>query len=225
MRAINQTGPAILGGLPALPPLTPAEAAPSPDRLLVDTRDPLAFSHAHVPDSISIGLSASFGTWVGWLLPHDVPLAFLTDAPEADAEIARQLVRIGYENLAGKLDGGLECWTRSGRPTRSTPVLPAATFGERLKSNGLAVLDVRHASEWRAGHIPGSVNIPLPELEARAPKLLAHHTPVAVHCAASYRSGMAVSLLERLDYPDLYHVQGGFDGWRSAGFEVARSLN
>jgi hypothetical protein len=35
---------------------------------------------------------------------------------------------------------------------------------------------------------------------------------------------MAVSLLERLDFPDLYHVQGGFEAWRSAGLQVARPL-
>ena len=225
MRAINQTGPRILGGLPELPPLDPAEAAPNGSYLLVDTRDPLTFSRQHVPDSISIGLAASFGIWVGWLLPHDVPLAFVTDGPEADAEVTSQLVRIGYENLVGKLDGGLEQWSRSGRPTATTPTIPAAKLPELLNApDGFSILDVRHADEWRNGHLPGSIHIPLPDLQERAPALLSRNRPVAVHCAASYRSGMAVSLLERLDYPDLYHVQGGFDAWRAAGYEIARPL-
>ncbi len=86
------------------------------------------------------------------------------------------------------------------------------------------MLDVRHDTEWRAGHVPGSVHIPLPELEARAPGMLPQDGPIAVHCAASYRSGMAVSLLERLDYARLSHVNGGFDAWRAAGYDVARPL-
>src|SRR5207248_958431 len=117
MRSINQSGPRILGGLPELPLLGPAEAAPSDDRFLVDTRVSVAYSRSHVPDSVSIGLSPSFGIWVGWLLPHDVPLAFITDGPWNDEEVARQLVRIGYENLVGSLGGGLERWRRVGRPT------------------------------------------------------------------------------------------------------------
>lgn len=225
MRALNQSGPPVLGGLPELPPLAPAEAAPNGARLLVDTRDSLTYSRRHVPDSLSIGLSPSFGIWVGWLLPSEVPLAFVTDGPAADAEIARQLIRIGYEHLLGSLDGGLEQWSRSGRPTTSIPVVPAAGLPSLLQQRADAtILDVRHADEWRAGHLPGSVHIPLPELEERAPALLSRERPLAVHCAASYRSGMAVSLLERLDYPDLYHVQGGFEAWRSAGLQVAHPL-
>src|SRR3712207_7083928 len=36
--------------------------------------------------------------WVGWLLPHDAPLAFITDGPWVDEEVSRQLVRIGYRS-------------------------------------------------------------------------------------------------------------------------------
>jgi rhodanese-related sulfurtransferase len=34
---------------------------------------------------------------------------------------------------------------------------------------------------------------------------------------------MAVSLLERHGYTSLYHVNGGFDAWRAAGYDVARA--
>lgn len=225
MRAINQGGPRILGGLPELAALEPGEAEPAGDRLLIDTRVSVAFSQSHVPDSISIGMSPSFGIWVGWLLPHDVPLAFVTDGHWIDEEVSRQLVRIGYENLAGSLSGGLDRWRRAGGPTKSTQLLSATELKERLDGDSkLIVLDVRHESEWRAGHLPGSVHIPLPELEARAPEQLRPDRAVAVHCAQAYRSGMAVSLLERLGYPKLYHVNGGFEAWRSAGLDVARPL-
>jgi hydroxyacylglutathione hydrolase len=225
MRAINQSGPAVLGGLPELPPLVPLEAAPKGERLLVDTRDPLAFSREHVPDSISIGLSLTFGIWVGWLLPRDAALAFVTEDPEVDEEVSRQLIRIGHEEVLGSLRGGLDQWRREGRPTRSTPIVSVGRLREQLRAgNGTSVVDVRHAIEWRSGHVPGSIHIPLPELEERAPALLAREQPLAVHCASSFRSGVATSLLERLRYPHVHHVQGGFEAWRSAGFDVARPL-
>ena len=224
MRAINQGGPRLLDGLPGLPPLTAEQAAPREGHLLVDTRVSVAYSRAHVPDSVGIGLSPSFGIWVGWLLPPDLPLAFITDGAWNDEEVSRQLVRVGYENLLGSLVGGVDTWRRSGRPTRATPVISVADL-EQLRRRGgeIALLDVRHAAEWNAGHIPGSIHLPLPDLEARAPELLAPEQPLAVHCAAAYRSGMAVSLLERHGYTSLFHVNGGFDAWRAAGYDVARA--
>jgi hydroxyacylglutathione hydrolase len=85
-------------------------------------------------------------------------------------------------------------------------------------------VDVRHSAEWRSGHLTGSLHLPLPDLQDEAPRILPREQPVAVHCAASYRSGMAVSLLERLGYPHVYHVLGGFDAWRAAGHPVGRPL-
>jgi hydroxyacylglutathione hydrolase len=222
MRSLNQSGPRVLGGLPELPSLPPEAVEPNDQRLLVDTRDPLVFDREHIPNSISIGLSLTFGTWVGWLLPHDAPLAFVTDDPEVDEEVSRQLARIGYEKSLGSLKGGLDQWRRDGRPIGSNPVVSIARLKEMLAGNGPAVLDVRHASEWRAGHITGGIHLPLPELEDRVHEAVPKGKPVAVHCASSFRSGVAISLLERLGYQHRYHVQGGFDAWRSAGFDVAR---
>jgi hydroxyacylglutathione hydrolase len=224
MRSINQGGPRLLNGLPELPPLSPEQAAPTDGQLLIDSRVSIAYSHSHVPDSVGIGLSPSFGIWVGWLLPHDLPLSFIVDGPWNDDEISRQLVRIGYENLKGSLIGGVDAWRRSGQPTRETPVVSVADLQQlRCQDSELVVLDVRHESEWRAGHIPGALHLPLPELEARVGSVLERDRPVAIHCAAAYRSGMAVSLLERHGYSRLMHVNGGFDAWRAAGFEVGRS--
>jgi hydroxyacylglutathione hydrolase len=135
------------------------------------------------------------------------------------------LIRIGYEQLSGRLDGGLEGWRREGRLVRSTPTVSVAALAEQLEAEHRPiVVDVRHENEWRSGHIAGSLHLPLPELEAEAGQRLPRTDPLAVHCAASYRSGMAVSLLERLGYEHVFHVLGGFDAWRAAGQAVGRPL-
>jgi rhodanese-related sulfurtransferase len=56
------------------------------------------------------------------------------------------------------------------------------------------VLDVRHGSEWRAGHLAVARHTPLPELEAHK-SYLPSDRPIWVHCAAGFRAAIAASQL------------------------------
>ena len=218
MRPLNQRGPAPIGELPLLRPLKPDELAGelAAGTLLVDTRDSWSFDAGHIPGSLAIGIAPQFGTWLGWVVPEGTRLALVAGGPAEREEIVRQAVRVGYEDFAGYLAGGVAAWERSGRPLRTIPLVEQ---GETL-ANGLTIVDVRHPSEWQEGHIPGAVHLPLGDL----PKLhvpLPHDRPLVVHCAHEYRSALALSLLERAGYTDLRHLAGGFDAWREAGLPVA----
>jgi len=46
--------------------------------------------------------------------------------------------------------------------------IDAATLVARIESGDVTVVDVRPASEYAAGHLPGAINIPINEVEARA---------------------------------------------------------
>lgn len=74
------------------------------------------------------------------------------------------------------------------------------------------VLDVREPSEYRQGHIPGSVLIPLSSLATRMRELPTDQLIVAV-CRSGNRSGMATGLLRQAGYKALNMV-GGMNAWR-----------
>ena len=63
--------------------------------------------------------------------------------------------------------------------------------------SGAVLLDVREAEEFRSGHIPGAVNVPLSRIGAVG---LPRETPLYVYCLRGSRSKKAVSVLRRMGY-------------------------
>ena len=78
---------------------------------------------------------------------------------------------------------------------------------------GAILLDVRTPEEYKEGHIPGSVSIPLAALPARYNELGALDTPLFVHCLSGGRSGQAVSFLKSAGYTNVKNI-GGINAWR-----------
>ncbi|MBS0396173.1 MAG: rhodanese-like domain-containing protein [Proteobacteria bacterium] len=69
----------------------------------------------------------------------------------------------------------------------------------RLLAEGACVIDVRGPAEFAAGHAPGSVNVPLPEL-AEATLAASTEQPLIVCCATGTRSAIARGILARRGY-------------------------
>ena len=138
---------------------------------MVDARDRWSFAAAHLPGSVNVELDESFATSVGFVLPFDVPVVLVLPEPAADAaaEALTQLLRIGYDQVAGALTGGLAAWQAGGRPTRAYPARDVGQLdpGDR----DALVLDVRQPGEWADGVIPGSRRIFLGDLPQRIGEL------------------------------------------------------
>lgn len=220
MRSLNQTGAALLGlGAAAVPalPVADVDSWLSQGALLVDVRPAAAFRAGHIPASLAVGADGNVSGWVGWLVGPERPLVLLADPGVTGSgqihNATGQLVRIGYDRVVGYLDGGLPTWIAAGRDVTAYPTTTAAALAERLDADELlAIVDVREAAEWHAGHIPGSVNLPahdIPTTTVDLPRAL----PLAVHCGHDYRATLGASLLERAGYRDLNIVTDGWDGW------------
>ena len=128
MADINRRGPDVLGEIPRLASLTPLSLRNQLEEgsLLVDTRSQLPFNEGHIGGSFSVPLGDNFSSWVGWVVPWQKPLVFLSpdpgspDSPLSRDTIVRQLIRIGYDRFNGYLDGGLDAWQQAGLPLEST---------------------------------------------------------------------------------------------------------
>ena len=73
---------------------------------LLDTRDPVEFAAAHLLGSVNVGLGGQYATWAGTILDHTAPIVLIAE-PGAEIESAVRLGRIGFDNVAGYLQGGL----------------------------------------------------------------------------------------------------------------------
>ncbi|MGI5379509.1 rhodanese-like domain-containing protein [Streptomyces sp. CA-251387] len=201
---INRRGPAPLPAEPSLPALSPAAVREllGQGAQIVDVRGVRDFAEGHVPGAVSIRLRDAFASWLGWLLPDDSSLVFVTEPGQDLAELTWQALKIGYERLCGHLT--MDAWTADGGERVTVEVVAAADVGDR------PVLDVRQRSEWESGHIPGAVAIELGDLAARADEA----PPGAlVHCGHGERAMTAASLLQRAGHEGLAVLAGGPADW------------
>jgi rhodanese-related sulfurtransferase len=92
---------------------------------------------------------------------------------------------------------------------------------ERVRSGAVAVLDVRPEEEYRAGHIPGAISIPLKDLERRLSDLPRGQEVVA-YCRGPYcvLAVQAVEVLRREGFRAV-RMEEGIQEWRAMGFPVA----
>ena len=95
--------------------------------------------------------------------------------------------------------------------------LKAPDINESVKNcaetAGALLLDVRNADEYASGHIPGSVNLPLPAISEAALHIPDKATPLFVYCLAGTRSSRAISALRAMGYTNLHNI-GGIRAWR-----------
>lgn len=82
----------------------------------------------------------------------------------------------------------------------------------RYQSGEVVILDVRTPPEWRGGHIPGAVHIPLDELTARYQELDPEQETLVV-CAHGIRSASAGHWLEQVGFERVANVRHGMSGW------------
>ena len=82
-----------------------------------------------------------------------------------------------------------------------------------------APLDVRQASEWAGGHIPGARHVELGSVVVSAGAI--PPGPLTIYCGHGERAMTAASLLEAQGREKLAVLDGGFDGWRDASQPIA----
>lgn len=148
-----------------------------------------------------------------------------TPAPNSGLDDAvRQAWRVGHESIAGFVEGGWPAWTAAGAPVESTPALSVdelARIIDRPGPDGAVVVDVRQATEFDAGHVPGAWHIMAGWLPDRLSEL-PRDRPIATMCASGFRASVAASLLRAAGFGDVSWVDGGFGDWAAAGYPAER---
>jgi hydroxyacylglutathione hydrolase len=218
MKRLNREGPPA-PALVSAPVALQGEALATLQRggtILVDTRPVRAFTAGHIPGSINVPLDRSFLIRAGSVLPDDAIVALLVDGglPLAQRAI-HGLSLIGVDDVRGVFDSSALDWQEVNGGLASTPLRAPADVA---RDDGAQIIDVRGATEYAAGHIPGALNVPLPELADRVAALPAG--PLVLHCQGGTRSAIAASLVRAGGRDDVSDMEGGFAAWERAGLPV-----
>lgn len=220
MRAINQRGAKILGGIPILKSLSASEVKTLMGEgvVVLDVRHGRKFGAGHIPNSYGIRVDAPLTTWAGWLIPFGSRIVLVGESTDQIVAATRQLVRIGYDDLVGTLEGGIEAWAQE-YPVEAITSMDTKELRERLDE--VTLIDVRQRSEWDEGHIPGAIHfeggrvawedLPFP-----------YDKPLAIQCSSGNRSMAVSSVLRRRGYRNAIQVEGGIKQWEKNGFEISR---
>jgi len=101
--------------------------------------------------------------------------------------------------------------------------LDATAFGEKIREEGLTLIDVRTPDEYNEGHIPGALNADWYESDflSKVESLCSKDSPVAVYCRSGKRSAGAAKQLSDAGYT-VSNLKGGFMAWEAAGKRITK---
>ena len=137
----------------------------------------------------------------------------------ADEDVFRtwQAVRALAESRLSEVDGVVDAYLYD---RDALEAVNAAELMERLNDGSVIVLDVRPEEEYRAGHIPGALSMPVDALEA-ALQTLPRDREIVAYCRGPYCvfSDEAVALLRARGYR-ARRMRQGLPDWRAAGMPV-----
>lgn len=177
--------------------------------VILDVRNQWEFGKAHIPQSVFIGLNGDFAPWVGALVQNvEQPILLVTEEGQQEEAITR-LSRVGFDQVLGYLEGGIDAWISEGKEIDSVLSISALDFAERYRNADIPVFDVRKDGEFNKQHVVNAFHSPLSNLNDYL-----NDFPVDkdfyIHCQGGYRSMIAASILKQRGIHNLIDVAGGF---------------
>jgi rhodanese-related sulfurtransferase/glyoxylase-like metal-dependent hydrolase (beta-lactamase superfamily II) len=179
---------------------------------LLDVREGLDYAGSHLTGSINIALKGKYATWAGSMLNSKDPIIVIGDSDQVEEAVMR-LGRIGFDNAAGYLEGGMKSLENHPELERKTRRITAQALADMIAADAKpTIIDVRSEKEYAGGHIDGSLNIPVNHLADRVSKLSKTGT-VIVHCEGGYRSAIAAGILMNAGFENVIDLVGGYKAW------------
>ena len=192
--------------------------------LMIDVRPSSDFQAAHIPGAINITKTAILKAQ----LSKTKPLVLYCDSANCMASdaAAQTLAGAGYTNVS-VLVGGIAAWEAKSYPIVTAPaaltrppvkLISAAELHAQLASKSLTVVDVRPTSDFRAGHIPGAISIPLESLATVSTSQIANKS-IVVYDRVAQRAQQAAKELQGSGL-QVTELAGGISVWVAMKYQI-----
>jgi len=194
-----------------------------PGLQLVDVRAAAETATGTIPGAVEIPLAVLADSLDA--LDRDLPVVAYCASGYRSQVAASTLAAAGFGDVSDLL-GGYGAWDTAGLPvTHGACTIAARTpqvsarAAAALLADGAVLLDVREPGEWRAGHAPQAILIPMGDVRARLDELPQARRIVVV-CRSGGRSAAITGALRASGY-DAVNLTGGMCAWTAAGLPVA----
>ncbi len=194
-------------------------AAEAHGALILDTRNSGIFSKGFIPNSINIGIKGDFAPWVGAMIVDVKQPILLVCDDGAQEEVITRLSRVGFDNVLGYLEGGIEAWQAAGKDIDMVDRITADEFANRHQADSI-VIDVRKEGEYAASHVDEAFYRPLASINEWVNDL-PKEEHFFLHCAGGYRSMIAASILNARGIRNFTEVDGGFNAIKNTAVPVS----
>ena len=184
---------------------------------ILDLRDSLSYGAAHIPGSVNVDFTNGPRlNWVGMVLPPGSAIVLVLTSDSDFDKIRLELQRIGYDDVKGRLQGGIAAWLGSGSETQSLKHISATVLNAQLaETDPPALIDVRTPEEFAGASIKGAVNLPIDRILGMDSCPVDLNEEVVVVCQSGFRAGIAAGVLQAKGCEKLSVLSGGMIAWSS----------
>ncbi len=186
---------------------------------VIDTRMKADFAKGFIPGTINIQGNDAFATWMGWIVSYKEPFILIAEESKLD-DLTRKIMRIGMDNIMGYVDG-VKGWVSDGGTLSKSEIVSMDEFKDILKTNHTQIVDLRGASEYKAGHIKGTDNLFVGTLEKNLEKIKKDQQ-VVIHCQSGDRAAIGYSILAKHGFKNVKNYSGGMNEWTESGNAVVK---
>ncbi|MBT5017685.1 rhodanese-like domain-containing protein [Planctomicrobium sp.] len=89
----------------------------------------------------------------------------------------------------------------------------------QAKNEDFSLVDVREESEFSRGHLPGAIHLGKGVIERDIEKAIPETaTKIVLYCGGGFRSALAADALQKMGYENVISMDGGWSGWKQAGY-------
>ncbi|RKO71379.1 MBL fold metallo-hydrolase [Sphingobacterium puteale] len=215
MKKLNKIKRPLQTSVPQYPKLSTAEFNKlyQAGTTIIDTRHKFDFAKGYLPGSINIQHNRTFNTWAGWILDYTKPFVLIMDENEKE-EIARKLMRIGLDHVAGYIT--LETIPQLGIPLEQQQLIGFQEMNAVLENPNVQILDVRNTAEFTAGHLPHATHLFVGTIEDNLDKI-DRTKELYLHCQSGDRATIAASILAKNGIKDVKIYSASINDWIAKG--------
>ena len=105
--------------------------------------------------------------------------------------------------------------------TGGVTLADVATFEQKMKEEGIQLVDVRTPEEFASGHLVNAINININAADFKSKmEALDKTKPILVYCKSGGRSGRACGQLKEMGFTTITDLDGGITDWKAKGKPV-----